>query len=240
MLVLSPSWDPPSDPNLSMAVSIWNIQLSMHSATSCCFPGYVYRVNDYHSNSNEYLPNIITESEGGGGFLADTSFGGTSFNMMASPSLSMGVLEGVPPNSVDISFSIVSAGEPDERREGTVTKLSWSCREEEDDGGGLSTSISVFSRSRPLVRLPSIELGDREGEGGDIGKGSDTNRDGPSSTNVASVSFDDSVPPLSASSSSSSRDVTSASLANSTVGVTDAASANSMSTKRSASCLMTS
>lgn len=77
-------------------------------------------------------------------------------------------------------------------------------------------------------------------ERGDSADGSFTRgRDGMSSTSVASVSFDESVPPLSASSSSSSLDVTRASLAKSMVGVTAAASQYSRSKNRSASWLMT-
>jgi hypothetical protein len=77
---------------------------------------------------------------------------------------------------------------------------------------GLSTSISLLRRGR----LPSTELGDRRGECRDW---SDVRILGASSTRVASVSLEESVP---TSSSSSSLDVTSASLANSIVGVTDA------------------
>ena len=92
----------------------------------------------------------------------------------------------------------------------TMTKASLSRSESTT---GLSTSISLLRRGR----LPSTEFRDRRGEcrdGSDVGILA-----GASSTRVASVSLEESVP---TSSSSSSLDVTSASLANSIVGVTDA------------------
>lgn len=60
-----------------------------------------------------------------------------------------------------------------------------------------------------------------------------------SSTSVASVSLDESVPPLSASSSSSSLDVTRASFASSIDGVTAGVSHHSRLKKSSASWFMT-
>lgn len=106
-----------------------------------------------------------------------------------------------------------------------------------DPGVGLSTSISVIlCEVTSLVRFPStVPVRSDEYDEDSVTPG----LDGPSSTNVASVSLDESVPPVSISSSSSSREVTNASLASSTVGVTAAASQNSRLKNNSASWCMT-
>ncbi len=95
-------------------------------------------------------------------------------------------------------------------------------------------SVDFFS-SR--ARFPRTELGDC---GGDcdisyVDVPVKEGRDTPSSTNVASVSLEESVQPFSSSSSSSSRDVTNASFANSIVGVTAAVLQYSRFENRSAS-----
>jgi hypothetical protein len=142
--------------------------------------------------------------------------------MSISPSLSGGEVDVEARGAFDELPSPVGCGEIDRRGEANITKPSLSFG---DSDRGLSMSISLLCRSISRGRFPSTEAGERAGDLGDRGDGSETgNREGPSSTRVASVSFDESVPPLSASSSSSSLDVTSASLASSTVGVTAAVS----------------
>ena len=178
-----------------------------------------------------YVPNIIVESEGSLRFLKiGAGFVVGAISIWTSPSSSVRCTfddEASP----DCRFWLDGWGE---LTEGTRTKPSLSL----GDCRGLSISISRRWRSRSRGRFPSTELeelGDCE-----VRKGARIDdRDGPSSTRVASVSFEESVPPLSTSSSSSSLDVIRASLASSIVGVTAAASQYSKLKNNSASWLMT-
>ncbi len=92
---------------------------------------------------------------------------------------------------------------------------------------GSSPSASP-SRVRLPRTLPVGLFGLCVGAGGDDEWSKGEGRGAISSTSVASVSFEESVPALSVSSSSSSCDVTSASFASSIAGVTAAVSQNSM------------
>lgn len=116
---------------------------------------------------------------------------------------------------------------------------------------GRSSGLGVFFRPNPRGRLPNTdrEVGRDEGDGdgdgdferdvGDVGDGDELSRSGGavgagSSTRVASVLCEESVP-RSGSSSSSSFEVTSASLASSRDGVTEGVSAFSICQNRLAS-----
>jgi len=170
------------------------MQLSKHSATSCCFP------------------NIMPPDSTSVRFFRGTT---GAFALVDDPSpIGLSRFDfGVSPREVLLDPL---------RIEGTITKPS---RSFGDCESGLSVSTSADGR------FWGIEL---EGPG-ELRSGCLL---GPSSTNVASVSFGESVSSRS-SSSSSSLEVTRASLASSIVGVIAAASANSRLKKSSASWFMT-
>lgn len=170
---------------------------------------------DYANGKNKHEPNIITESEvvllrggKGGAFRTVCEHLSCISTSMASPDSAV----------FDELLSPDDCGLAERRGDvGLETKTNPSLSRSEA-GLGLSTSISCRGSSRR--RLPRTVPDDRRGECGDCSVAETLV--GASSTRVASVSLEESVPPRSTSSSSSSLDVTSASFANSIVGVMEA------------------
>lgn len=157
------------------------------------------------------LPNIIEESDVAAVFRGEKEGVAFGITWLTDPEASC-ISTSTISSGFEVSWDLdelASAGGVGDVGLETMTNESLSRSESTI---GLSTSISLLRRGR----LPSTELGDRRGECRDW---SDVRILGASSTRVASVSLEESVP---TSSSSSSLDVTSASLANSIVGVTDA------------------
>ena len=172
------------------------------------------------------LPKSMIDSEvmvgflvGNGGFFEASSMGCTTSDCTTKLGVVSWVLE---------LLGEATRGDLDLLGDGgceTITYPLFSVSDAGVFGEPSSTSIDMEPPCSSLERFPSIELEESLL----------VFREGGSSTRVASVSFEESVPPLSASSSSSSREVTSASLARSIVGVTAADSQYSNCQNRSAS-----
>lgn len=176
-----------------------------------------------------YKPNIMTESSRCRDFREDND--GPSACDDTCMSADTSVIGASSFLSVEPSFEEDATAWGSERGGSDTVEVA-SLAEETPDG--LSTSIS---ERRSRCRFPSTVADDpKSGDPGDRSK-EDDNRGGASSTSVASVSLDESVPVLSWSwsSSSSSWDVTNANLANSMVGVTAGSSQYSRSQNSAAS-----
>lgn len=188
----------------------------MHSDTSCCFPGKATVVLPI--NVNKDLPNNITESDVVCVFLA----GEGDFLVVSSSPCCAEFFTAVSLEEMDLEDELELLAGPrrgdfDLRGEDGCETITYPFFSESDTGDlgepSSSTTIALSSRGR-LPRTVSAESAVASRP-----------RDCESSTSVASVSLEESVPLLSASSSSSSREVTRASLARSNVGVTEASSA---------------
>lgn len=210
----------------SKAISIWNMQLSMHSDTSCCLPGKDLVV--LLSGANKDVPKSITESDVVCVFLSGKGdFLGTSSSPCCTELFTAVSFEEM---DLDDELELLAGsrrGDFDLRGEDGCETITYPFFSESDTGdlgdASSSTSIALSSRGRfPRTVSTESAVASRPG-------------DCESSTSVASVSLEESVPLLSASSSSSSREVTRASLARSIVGVTEASSACSSFQNRSAS-----
>lgn len=222
MLRLASS-DPARSPNRRSAVSIWNIQLSIHSATSCCRPNIISEVeySVFGRGGNGGALTTACFVEGAGSALIISTSLSSSF-VVAGVSLSL-IVEGVwDPDAIGPSV--------EEDRLGTNTNSSLSLLIVSTRIVSSCPELPVCLRPGPLDRFPSTEEA-LDGEAGfeeDLGTGSGLSLNEllgtGSSTSVASVLCDESVPPRSGSSSSSSFEVTRASFASSRDGVTDGAS----------------
>ena len=199
----------------------------MHSDTSCCLPGK----NAARLLSDVYkdIPKSITESDvvvcvfrsGKDDFLATSSS-----PCCAEPFIAVSFEEMDLNDELEL-LAVSRRGDFDRRGDAGCETITYPFFSESDTGdlGAASSSTSIALSSR--ARFPSTVSAESALASRPI--------DCESSTRVASVSLEESVPLLSASSSSSSREVTSASLARSIVGVTEISSACSSFQNRLAS-----